>query len=65
MALKRFTATLRDRSASQEDKAVALRFIVHVVGNLHRPLHAGDGTDRGGNDVKVDYFGQNTNLHSV
>lgn len=64
-ALQRFTATLRDRGASQEDKAIALRFIVHIVGDLHQPLHAGDGTDRGGNDVKVDYFGQSTNLHSV
>lgn len=64
-ALQRFTSTLRDRNASQEDKAVVLRFIVHIVGDLHQPLHAGDGTDRGGNDVKVEYFGQNTNLHSV
>ena len=64
-ALQRFTATLRDPDASQADKAIALRFIVHIVGDLHQPLHAGDGTDHGGNDVKVDYFGQSTNLHSV
>ncbi|HXI86393.1 MAG TPA: S1/P1 nuclease, partial [Parvularculaceae bacterium] len=30
-----------------------------------QPLHAGNGTDRGGNDVKVTYMGQPTNLHAV
>ena len=64
-ALERFTATLRDASASREDKVVALHFIVHIVGDLHQPLHAGNSTDRGGNDVRVSWFGDSTNLHSV
>ncbi len=64
-ALARFTATLRDDTASQEDKALALRFIVHIVSDLHMPLHAGNGTDRGGNDVVVDWFDETTNLHWV
>lgn len=64
-ALKRFAATLRDPKASLEDKRLALRFIVHVVGDLHQPLHAGKPGDRGGNDVKVSFFGDETNLHSV
>jgi hypothetical protein len=64
-ALDRFVATIRDPDASREDKALALRFIVHIVGDVHQPLHAGSGDDRGGNDVKVRWFGDNTNLHSV
>lgn len=64
-ALQKFTATLRDPNASKADKAVALRFVVHIVGDLHQPLHVGDGTDRGGNDLKVKFFGKSTNLHSV
>ncbi|KMS56199.1 S1/P1 Nuclease [Novosphingobium barchaimii LL02] len=64
-ALKRFTATLRDSKASADDKRLALRFIVHIIGDLHQPLHAGGGTDRGGNDVKVTWFGKPTNLHTV
>ncbi|AEG49670.1 S1/P1 nuclease [Sphingobium chlorophenolicum L-1] len=64
-ALKRFTATLRDARASVEDRRLALRFVVHILGDLHQPLHAGGGGDRGGNDVKVTFFGQATNLHSV
>jgi hypothetical protein len=39
--------------------------LVHMVGDLHQPLHVGKGDDRGGNDVKVTFFNQNTNLHSV
>lgn len=35
------------------DKRLALRVIVHIIGDLHQPLHAGGGNDRGGNDVKV------------
>jgi hypothetical protein len=64
-ALAMFTETLRDPAASLEDKQRALRFIVHIIGDLHQPLHAGNGTDRGGNDVRVDWFGDRTNLHSV
>lgn len=64
-ALTRFTATLRDPKTSVEDKRLALRFIVHIIGDLHQPLHAGGGNDRGGNDFKVTWFGKPTNLHSV
>ena len=64
-ALTRFTAMLRDPKAAIEDKRLALRFIVHIIGDLHQPLHAGGGNDRGGNDVKVTWFGRSTNLHSV
>ena len=42
-----------------------LKMIVHMVGDLHCPMHAGRLSDRGGNGVKVKWFGQNTNLHSV
>lgn len=64
-ALERFTATLRDPAASREDKALALRFVVHIVSDLHMPLHAGKPGDRGGNDVKVLWFDQPNNLHWV
>ncbi|MDP9413765.1 MAG: S1/P1 nuclease [Pseudomonadota bacterium] len=64
-ALQRFAATLRDPNASREQKQLALRFTVHIIGDLHQPLHAGNATDRGGNDVKVTFFGEETNLHSV
>lgn len=64
-ALARFSATLKSPHASLEDKQLALRFIVHLVADLHQPLHAGRCCDRGGNDVKVKWFGRETNLHAV
>ena len=66
-ALERFTAVLRDPAASPEDKARALRFVVHIVGDLHQPLHVGKPGDRGGNDVKVKWFDDPVvqNLHWV
>lgn len=64
-ALYKFMKVLRDDATTREEKQLALRFIVHIVGDLHQPLHVGDGTDRGGNDFAVVYYGRETNLHSV
>ena len=38
---------------------------MHLIGDLHQPLHAGNGKDRGGNDIKVIFFRQESNLHRV
>ena len=56
---------LKDPNASLADKQLALRFVVHLVGDLHQPLHVGKCCDKGGNDVKVTWFGKPTNLHAV
>ncbi|PHR58314.1 MAG: S1/P1 Nuclease [Robiginitomaculum sp.] len=64
-ALQRFAKTLRDPAASREDKALALRFTAHLVGDLHQPLHVGNGKDRGGNRFDVVFFEEMTNLHFV
>ena len=64
-ALERFAAVVRDRQKPRDERALALRFITHIIGDLHQPLHVGNGTDRGGNDVRVKWFGNQSNLHSV
>jgi hypothetical protein len=64
-ALAGFRETLLDQNARRVDKQRALRFIVHLVGDLHQPLHSGNGTDRGGNDLKVTFMGKSSNLHRV
>jgi len=64
-AIGRFSAVLRDPRATRQAKQEALRFVVHFVGDVHQPLHVGRRADRGGNDVKVTLFGEETNLHSV
>lgn len=56
---------LKTGKLSVEQEQEYLKMLVHLVGDLHQPLHVGTGTDRGGNDVKVTYFNENTNLHTV
>lgn len=58
-------AVLKSPTAKREEKAFALKFIVHLIGDLHMPLHVGNGLDQGGNFCKVSYMGQNTNLHAL
>ena len=48
---------LRDSKAAFADRANALRLIDHLIGDLHQPLHVGNGTDRGGNTCEVAFFG--------
>lgn len=64
-ALKQFADKVRNPKTSLADKQLALRFIVHIVGDLSQPLHVGRGDDKGGNDVRVTWFGKPTNLHAV
>jgi S1/P1 Nuclease len=64
-ALERFASITRDRQKPRNERALALRFVIHIIGDLHQPLHVGNGNDRGGNDTKVTWFGEQSNLHSV
>ena len=48
-----------------KDEEFALMALVHLVGDLHQPLHVGYAEDRGGNSIKVEWFGEETNLHHV
>lgn len=48
-----------------ELKQFALRFLLHLVGDLHQPLHTGFKEDRGGNNIKVMWFGEAKKLHGV
>lgn len=51
--------------AKPEEKAFSLKFLVHLVGDLHQPYHVGNGVDKGGNACKVIFFNTQTNLHKV
>jgi nuclease S1 len=64
-AVDRFAAELADRSLPRRQRALALKFLLHLVADLHQPLHAGFGDDRGGNRYQVQFEGRGTNLHAV
>ncbi|MEZ6000228.1 S1/P1 nuclease [Hyphomonas sp.] len=64
-ALEHFRAIALDETQPLEQRQLALRFIIHLVGDLQQPLHAGNGTDRGGNSFTCYFFEELTNLHEV
>ncbi len=64
-AIERMKGTLRDPRATVEDKQQSLKFLIHLIGDLHQPLHVGGGDDRGGNEVKVRWMRGNSDLHRV
>jgi hypothetical protein len=46
-------------------KTMYLKFLIHLIGEIHCPMHAGRATDRGGNDYTVIWFRDTINLHSL
>jgi nuclease S1 len=63
--IQEFRDILKDRTQSRSRRQVALRFVIHLVGDVHQPLHVGDNNDRGGNDTQVRFFNKGSNLHKV
>ena len=66
--ITRDVALLKDKSTPQQARVQALVFLIHFVGDLHQPLHAGEKNDQGGNKVAAAYgiySPKRFNLHSV
>ena len=64
-AIAWYVQVLKSPDAPRNEKRIALRFIAHLVGDIHQPLHAGFAEDRGGNSVDVRFNGRKENLHSL
>ena len=56
---------LGDHTRPRAERAQALKFVVHFIGDVHQPFHAGGREDRGGNDFQVNYRGRGSNLHAT
>jgi len=52
-------------AAPGEERLVALKYVVHLVADVHQPLHGGFADDRGGNDWQLQAFGRGSNLHQL
>jgi nuclease S1 len=61
-ALTQQIAILKDKTATPANRATALRFVIHFVGDLHQPLHTTDNDDRGANCVSLKYFRRNPHV---
>lgn len=63
-AIERQAAILAS-NAPDERRLIALKYLVHLVGDIYQPLHAGFFEDKGGNKYQVQAFGRGSNLHAL
>jgi S1/P1 Nuclease len=65
-----FEGRLGEESLSTADRVMALKFLVHLIGDIHQPFHT-IADDHGGNEITVQFFdasacdSYNCNLHTV
>lgn len=58
-------AVLKDKTSPIDQKKLAIRMLVHLVGDLHQPMHTARKEDLGGNRVSVLWFNEKSNIHRV
>jgi hypothetical protein len=63
--IEKCISILKDARTSRKDKVFYLKMLIHLVGDLHQPMHIGRAEDRGGNDIQLQWFGRGSNLHRV
>lgn len=56
---------LKNKQSAADEKKLAMRLLIHLVGDLNQPMHTGRKEDLGGNKAYVTWFGEKSNLHRV
>ena len=64
-AIDNLTSKLKAGNLSPEEEKTSLMMLIHLVGDMHCPMHAGRRTDRGGNNVPVKFFNSPRKLHGI
>ena len=65
MAIKKCIAKVKDQNEPKNERAFYLKLLVHFIGDLHQPMHVGRKEDRGGNSIRLQWFGKTSNLHRL
>jgi S1/P1 Nuclease len=65
MTIERLIRELKSRQLSHGKEIEALKMLIHLIGDIHQPLHVGCCDDQGGNKVKVKWFRNESNIHRV
>jgi hypothetical protein len=63
--IERLISALKSKKLNAKEEAEHVKMLIHLIGDIHQPLHVGLGNDRGGNDIKVMWFRSESNLHRV
>ncbi|WP_253952326.1 S1/P1 nuclease [Mucilaginibacter sp. SG564] len=64
-AIVKTEAQLKDKSLTADQKNEALKYLIHLIGDAHQPMHVSRKEDKGGNTVQVRFEDKGTNLHSL
>ena len=56
---------LKNKVIARDTRAMYLRILIHLVGDIHQPMHVGRLEDQGGNRIRLSWFNDNVNLHQV
>ena len=64
-AINTCIAIVKNKNSSDDDKIFHLKMLVHLLGDLHQPMHVGRVEDKGGNTIQLQWFRSGTNLHRV
>lgn len=64
-AIETCKSTIKDKNGSRKDRIFHLKMLIHLIGDLHQPMHVSRAEDKGGNTIQVQWFGQGSNLHRV
>jgi hypothetical protein len=65
MAIKKCIAKVKDQNEPKNERAFYFKLLVHFIGDLHQPMHVGRKEDRGGNSIRLQWFGKTSNLHRL
>jgi len=64
-AIRHCEEQLKSNNTTNEEKTIALKFLVHFIGDSHQPMHVSRAEDKGGNSIQVQFNGKGSNLHSL
>ena len=64
-AIETCVKKLRSKATPRDEKQFYLKLLIHFVGDLHQPMHLAKKEDKGGNKVKIRWFGKSSNLHRL
>ncbi|RFZ85193.1 hypothetical protein DYU05_06220 [Mucilaginibacter terrenus] len=64
-AILKMEAILKDKNTTADAKNEAVKYLVHLVGDAHQPMHVSRKEDKGGNTIQLRFDNKGTNLHSL
>lgn len=65
MTIERIISELKSKKVSGKQEEEYVKILIHLIGDIHQPLHVGCCDDQGGNRVRVKWFREDSNLHRV